>query len=57
VLWNIFRIAFSNSLPAVNKRQIGRKIFWKFGSLQGFGNVIVLLLSEALENGTAEGSD
>jgi hypothetical protein len=39
-LWTVFRINFSNSLPAVNKRLIGRKFRGNFGSLPGFDNVM-----------------
>jgi hypothetical protein len=39
-LWTIFRITFSNSLPVVDERLIGRKIWGNFGSLPDFGNVI-----------------
>jgi hypothetical protein len=56
-LWIIFRITFSNSLPVVDKRLIGSKFGGNFGPLPGFVNVIILLSSKALENGTAEGSD
>jgi hypothetical protein len=40
VLRTIFRMIFSNSLPVVEKRLIGRKFCGNFGSLPGFGNVI-----------------
>jgi hypothetical protein len=40
-LWTNFRITFSNSLSAVDKRLIGRKKIWgNLGSLPGFGKVI-----------------
>jgi hypothetical protein len=38
-LWTIFRITFSNSLPVVDKRIIGRKFWGNFWPLPGFGNV------------------
>jgi hypothetical protein len=56
-LWTVFGITFSNSLPVVEKRLIGRKFWGKFGSLPDFGNVINLLPSMSLENRTTEGSD
>jgi hypothetical protein len=39
-LWTIFRITFSNRLPVMGKRLIGRKFWGRLVSLQGFGNVI-----------------
>jgi hypothetical protein len=39
-LLTLFRITFSNSLPVIDKRLIGRKFLGNFGSLPGFGNVI-----------------
>jgi hypothetical protein len=45
-LWTIFRITFSNSLPVVNKRPIGRKFWGNFGSLPDFGNVITFSSSQ-----------
>jgi hypothetical protein len=39
-LWTVFRITFSNSLPVVGKRVVGRKFWRNFGSLTGFSNVI-----------------
>jgi hypothetical protein len=39
-LWTIFRNIFSNSLPVVDKRLIGRKFWGNFESLPGFDNVI-----------------
>jgi hypothetical protein len=56
-LWTIFRTTFSTSLPVVDKRLIGRKLGNNLGSLPGFSNVIILLPTKALENGTAEDSD
>jgi hypothetical protein len=38
--WTSFKITFSNSLPVVNRRLIGRKFWGNFGSLPGFGKVI-----------------
>jgi hypothetical protein len=46
-----------NSLPVVDKKLIGGKFRGNLGSLPSFDNVIILLPSKALENGTAEGSD
>jgi hypothetical protein len=37
--WIILRMTFSNSLPVVDKRLIGRKFWGNFVSLPGFGNV------------------
>jgi hypothetical protein len=39
--WAIFRINFSNGLPVADKELIGRKSWLNFGSLPGFGNVII----------------
>jgi hypothetical protein len=39
--WRTFRITFSNSLPFVDRRLIGRKFWGNFGSLLGFGNVMI----------------
>jgi hypothetical protein len=39
-LWTIFRKLFSNNLPVVDKRLIGRKYCRNFGSLPGFSNII-----------------
>jgi hypothetical protein len=36
--WTIFRMAFSKSLPVVNRKLIGRKFWWYFRPLPGFGN-------------------
>jgi hypothetical protein len=33
-------MTFSNSLPVIDKKLIGRKFCGNFGSLPGFGNVI-----------------
>jgi hypothetical protein len=38
--WTAFRTTFSNSLPVVDRRLIGRKFWGNFVSLQGFGNVM-----------------
>jgi hypothetical protein len=38
--WRVFRITFSNSLPLMDRRLIGRKFLGNFGSLPGFGNVV-----------------
>jgi hypothetical protein len=54
--WRIFRITFSNSLPVVDRRLIGHKSWGNFGSLRGFGKVIIFA-SKDLGNVTAEGSD
>jgi hypothetical protein len=35
-----FRINFSNSLPVLDRRLIGRKFWGNFGSLPGFDNVM-----------------
>jgi hypothetical protein len=37
--WTIFRMTFSYSFLVVDKRLIGRKFWWNFGSLPDFGNV------------------
>jgi hypothetical protein len=39
--WRVFRITFSNSLPGVDRRLIRRKFCGNFGSLPGFGNVMI----------------
>jgi hypothetical protein len=39
--WRILRITFSNSLSVVDTRLIGRKFWGNFGSLPGFGNVMI----------------
>jgi hypothetical protein len=38
--WNNFKLTFSNNLPVVDKRIIGSKFWWNFGSLPGFGNIM-----------------
>jgi hypothetical protein len=38
--WTIFRMTVSNTLPVVNRRLIGRKLWGNFGPLSGFGNVL-----------------
>jgi hypothetical protein len=38
--WRDFRNTFSNSLPVVDRRLIGRKFWGNFGSLTGVGNVM-----------------
>jgi hypothetical protein len=40
-LWTIFGITFSNNLPVVGKRLIGRNFWGNVGSLPGFGKVII----------------
>jgi hypothetical protein len=55
--WRVFRITFSNSLPVVDRRLIGRKFCGNFGSLPGFGNVMTFASFQDFRNGTAEGSD
>jgi hypothetical protein len=40
-LFTIFRITFSNSLPVVDKRLIGRKLWGNLESFLGFGKVII----------------
>jgi hypothetical protein len=40
-LWTIFRITLSNSSSVVDKSPIGRTFWGNFGSLLGFGNVII----------------
>jgi hypothetical protein len=54
---NYFQNKFSNNLPVVDNRLIGRKFLGNFGSLPGFGNGIILLPSKAFENGIAEVSN
>jgi hypothetical protein len=39
--WTNFSITFYNSLPIVGRRLIGRKFWGNFGSLPGFGKVII----------------
>lgn len=39
-LWTIFNITFSNSLPIVDKRLIGRRLWENLESLPDFGKVI-----------------
>jgi hypothetical protein len=39
--WRVFRITSSNSLPVVDRRLIGHKFWGNFGSLLGFGNVMI----------------
>jgi hypothetical protein len=39
--WRIFRFTFSNSLPIVDRRLIGRRFYGNFWSLPGFGNVMI----------------
>jgi hypothetical protein len=39
--WRAFRITFSNSLRVVDRRLIERKFWGNFGSLPGFGNVMI----------------
>jgi hypothetical protein len=39
-LWIIFRKTFTNSLPVVGSRLIGRRFWGNLGSLPGFGKVI-----------------
>jgi hypothetical protein len=36
--WTVLKIGFSNSLPVVDKRLVGRKLWWLFGSFLGFGS-------------------
>jgi hypothetical protein len=45
-LRTIFRITFSNSLPVVGKRLIGRTFWGNVGSLPGFGKVIIVASSQ-----------
>jgi hypothetical protein len=45
-LWTIFRMTFSKSLSDVDKRLIDLKFCGNFGSIPGFGNVIILLPSK-----------
>jgi hypothetical protein len=40
-LWTIFRITFTNNLPFVGKRLIGRKFLGNVGALPGFRKVII----------------
>jgi hypothetical protein len=40
VFWTVLRIAFSNRLPLVEKRLIGRKFWGNFGSFPLFGNIM-----------------
>jgi len=40
-LWTIFWMTFSNSWPILDKRLIGLKLCGNFGSLPGFGKVII----------------
>jgi hypothetical protein len=40
--WTIFRTTFSNSLPVINRKLIGRKFWGNFWPLPGFGNVMIL---------------
>jgi hypothetical protein len=42
-LWTIFRIAFSSSLPVVDKRLIGRKFGGNLESFPVFGKVIIFV--------------
>jgi hypothetical protein len=44
--WRSFRITFSNSLPVMDRRLIGRKFWGNFGSLPGFGKVITFASSQ-----------
>jgi hypothetical protein len=39
--WIILKISFSNSLPVVDERLMGHKIWGNFGSLPGFGSVVI----------------
>jgi hypothetical protein len=39
--WIILRKTFLNDLPVVERRLIGRKFWGNFGSLPGFGNVMI----------------
>jgi hypothetical protein len=55
-LWTIFWMTFSNNLPVVHKRLIGLKFCGNFGSLPGFGKVIILGSFQGTENTTAEDS-
>jgi hypothetical protein len=54
--WTILWMTFSNNIPVAERSILGRKFCGNFGSLPGFGNVMALLPSMILENGTAEGS-
>jgi hypothetical protein len=38
--WIVLKISFSNSLPVVNKRLIGRMFWGNSGTLRGFGRVM-----------------
>jgi hypothetical protein len=48
-LWTMFRITFSNSLPVVDKRQIGRKFWENLGSLPRLSNVITFVSFQGFE--------
>jgi hypothetical protein len=50
-------MTFSNNLPVVDRRLIGRKFLGNFGSLPGFSNDMTIAFCKIFENGTAEGSD
>jgi hypothetical protein len=47
--WTNFSITFSNSLPVVGRSLIGRKFWGKFGSLPGFGKVIIFAFFQGFE--------
>lgn len=52
-----FGITFSNSLPVVDKRLIGRKLCGNLGSLPAFGKVITSASFREAENVTAESNE
>jgi hypothetical protein len=47
--WIVLIISFSNSLPVVDKRLIGSKFGGNFGSLPGFGRVMILASFQGAE--------
>jgi hypothetical protein len=57
VLLDYIKDDFLINLPAVERRLIERTFLGNFVSLPSFGNVLILLHSESLENGAAESSD